>query len=132
MNTEEPVKGYFALVLDEPSVAKLKPLAAHETVYCHHVTLAFRPPKELYLKYEALKGRLIDCRMLGTREDKKGQVGLIDGVVRDKKHLHVTISCRPDITPGYGNVMLREGRGKYTPLVMELSGMVEFILEERQ
>lgn len=118
--------GYIAAVLDEASSAALRKLAVHPDVYCHHVTLAYRPTQEVWEKYVGMVMTRVELIAVGMKRDEKGQAVLIEGIRSENAHPHVTVSCAGGVRPNYSNELLRD-LGDMTHIHIPLSALVQFI-----
>ncbi|MDA8611288.1 hypothetical protein N9L18_00270 [Candidatus Pacebacteria bacterium] len=120
-------KGYFAAVLLSAGSEALSSNSVHSNVFCHHVTLAYRPDPETAEKYEGLIGEFVELRAVWMRTDEKGQAAIVSGIESENKHPHVTISCADGVEPVYSNELLAARKGKRTPLNIRLFAEVQFI-----
>lgn len=108
--------GYFAAVLTEKAQRKLAAAAKHPQVYCHHVTLAYRPTEEQYEKYAPLLGTTVFVDIEEMREDEKGQAASVRlAIPCENIHPHVTISCADGIPAVYSNALLKAPGKKAVP-----------------
>ena len=120
-------RGYFAAVISKKLRGTLQGLALHQNVHCHHITLAYQPTPEIYLRYSRLFGRQIRFRIVGVCRDTKGQAALVEGVASEKPHPHITISCAPGVSPVYSNELLADPDRLVFPFDLKGVATVEFI-----
>lgn len=118
-------QGFIAAVLDKESEEKLKKLAIHPNIYCHHMTLAYRPDFEAWERYQDFLDKDITLVTIGMAKDDKGQAVLIEGCPSENTYPHITISCADGVTPKYSNEMF--SRQKTEPIDIKLRARVEFI-----
>ena len=122
-------KGYLAVVLDDASVTKLIARSFHNHVYCHHVTMVYKPTPKQWQKYDHLLGTKVDFVAIGIAEDRRGQAALVKGVLSENVHPHVTIGCSPSTEPVYSNELLERAKRhkRIKRCRIKLSGTVQFI-----
>lgn len=78
---------------------------AHERVFAHHVTLAFKPKADH--PSLALLGQRLTLTVIGEARDAQGQAVCVAGVDVPGQVPHITVSCAPLIPPKYSNELLR-------------------------
>jgi hypothetical protein len=94
-------KGYFAVVLDDASKAKLLEKSIHDNKFSHHITIDFGSDAK---KLEHLVGKDYEMNVVGKIANNE-----LDGVVVDLpeelkqvftgKVPHVTMSCCEGVAP---------------------------------
>ena len=122
-------ESYIALVLDEASATAIKPLAAHATCYCHHVTMAYKPSFQTWQKFRSMLGSTIEFDTCGLVKDEKGQALLVKGVESEKKFPHITLSCAEGVQASYSNDLAEAATqsGAIQPHSLTLRGTVQLI-----
>lgn len=129
MTTEKRLPGYGALVLTDESAATLRVMAIHNDVFCHHMTLVFRPTPVEWAEFEPLVGQQFEVVVVGIAQDHRGQavrVSLPDGLRSHNEPPFVTISCAPGTNPVYSKKLFATmAIAPAQPLV--LTGTVEFV-----
>lgn len=115
--------------LDEESAARLSALAVHENVYCHHLTIAFKPDAATLREYRGLIGQQITLVVTGIAQDEKGQVVYIPIAKSRNERPHITISAAEGVGPEHSNLLLQtaEAGGTIEPLAMQLTGEVKLV-----
>lgn len=97
----------FMAVLDQASQDLLKKYAIHDQVYCHHMTMAFKPTDEQYRRLHAFVGMAFEGRVSWIIQNAACCAARIEtNTLCLNKHPHVTISCGPDVKPVYSNTLL--------------------------
>src|SRR5262245_45895093 len=104
--TMKGAPGIIALVLDEETREQLKTLAVHRKVYCHHITLAYKPTPEVSAKYEKYIGKTIGVAFGRVFLDTRGQAIEVLYLLSQNAVSHVTISCEEGTPPAYSNTLL--------------------------
>ena len=132
MSKEERKPGYVAVVLDNESRAKLRKLAKHSDVKCHHLTLCFKPTEKQWAKYKSMVvvGQKRTLVVTGIAWDDKGQAVHVPETPSDESpYPHVTISCAEGTKPVYSIELLRNSdtAGTIKPYQMVLTGVVKFV-----
>ncbi len=121
--------GYVAIVLNDESAAALREMAVHENVYCHHLTVFFKPPKASFEEdFGGLLGKSVTIQVTGIAEDAQGQAvacEVDERVTLSNRRSHVTISCADGVKPQYSNELLETVSPE--PLELTLEGTVCFI-----
>ena len=100
---------YAAVFLDGDSTEKLAHLAKHETVWAHHMTIAFSPAQELIDKLPM--GEEVELTGITVADDGTCQAMgvLVHSTVIDlveNARPHITISCAKGISPVHSNDIL--------------------------
>ena len=82
---------------------KIPPI--HPVVLADHVTIAFKPTRELYDKFSVDVGKTIKIPVVGHVADDNAQAALVraDSI---NPHPHITISRREDVKSKYSNTLL--------------------------
>jgi hypothetical protein len=118
--------GTIQLVLSEDSREKLLEVVPpeHETVYAHHVTVAYKPQlnSPIFSQYE--EGTEVVIEAIAYACDDRGQAVIVRGVSSAMLRPHVTISCEEYTKPSYSNHLLNEPTSHMEPL--KLTGVIEF------
>lgn len=124
-SSQQIVDGYLAIILDEKSqqlLLKRFP-ALYPKVFAHHVTVAFKPPMDVYDQYKAYLGQPVTLQVRAYAKDDKCQAVGVEAVGADvaqifkNKKYHITISTN-GVAPFYSNVLLEKG---YEPVAGELT-----------
>jgi len=102
----EPGKGLLVVHLDEETKAKLKELAIHPKVHCHHITLAYRPSQEVYDRYARWLDKSVHFTIVEIVTDELGQAVVVKGIETENPIAHITISCAEGTPPVYSNTLL--------------------------
>jgi len=100
---------YSAIFLDAESQQKLKAVAHLEKVFCHHLTLAFKPSSS---HVEALPmGEEVSLEVVCFGDDGRAQAAgchirgeVIDFCSNEKPH--ITISCAEGVSPVHSNELV--------------------------
>lgn len=105
--------GYLAIILDGDSqkllLEKFPPL--YGKVFAHHVTLAFRPPVDVFEKYKKHIGTSVALKVYGYAKDEKGEAVLVQEVgtdILESRPQHITISTN-NVPPAYSKILLEKG-----------------------
>ncbi len=120
--------GYYAVVLNEESANRLRALAVHEIVHCHHLTLVSKlrvgDNDDVYWSHRL--GEVLELRVVGIAMDDKGQAVYIPEAPSAKKFPHVTVSCAEGVPPVYSNELLERAMtgSAIEPLDMKLLGTI--------
>ena len=117
--------GYIAAVLTPESQERLKKFALYPTIYAHHLTLAYRPSRTVWEKYQDLIGKKIVLHVTGLLIDSKAQAAIVTGCPSENEHPHITISCAEGIPPKYSNELMQIK--EITPISIELDAEVIFV-----
>jgi hypothetical protein len=84
----------------------------HETVYCHHMTVMFKPTPTMVGVFPLR----VNCalRVVGWAADSMGQAVVVkptcalDFATSDMKTPHVTVACAAGVKPFYSNQLLTD------------------------
>ncbi len=121
-------QGYIAAVISKHGAAKLSKLARHSRVFCHHVTMAYRPSGKVYRKYADFIGTEIIFEITEIVSNEKGQAVRVRGVPTENKHSHITVSCADGVNPVYSNTLLtRKKDRRIRPYKQKVRATIQFI-----
>lgn len=123
----QTVNGYYYVLLDANIRTSLKTLAVHPEIYCHHVTVAFKPTLEQARVLDTLVGEKYNFRASRLVSNAKGQALEVD-LQTNNPHSHVTISCARGVKPVYSNTLLElpDDQVESRPYAAALSGVLQF------
>ena len=116
-------KGYYLLELDKASSSRLKKMAKHEVVYCHHVTLCFMPNEAQHQYYQNLLGEIFPFRATQYRYSNKVDCVIVELPCDSKEFPHVTLSCADGVKPVEANDLIN---ATSQDIRLSLKGVVKF------
>ena len=108
------MNGYFAIQLDKQSQKAVSKYATMPVMVSDHITLAYKPVKEVYDKYSKLIGKKVGAFIKGYRSNKNidalwiGDMYLMnDKKIKrhDKGAAHITLSHKEGYKQGDANSM---------------------------
>jgi hypothetical protein len=117
--------GYIAAVLTEESADLLKELAIHPEIYCHHLTIVYKPTEEHWQKYGHLIGQNIKLEIVGVGFSDKAQAALVKGCPTENEFPHITISCARNTPPKDSMEIFK--KNKIIDLNFQLDAEIKFI-----
>ena len=134
---------YTSVVLNEESRKTLMEYfpPQYENIYYEHVTLAYKPPKELIENLPV--GNTVNIKVaLESKQDGKAQCIPVLSLIQsdgssmepwiDNRILHITLTTRRDIGAVHSNTVLENSTWNHdTPAPISLSGTVYAIVESK-
>lgn len=108
--------------------------AKHPKVYAHHMTIAFKPSKEVCERYLSLIGNDLELPIVTEFNDDKAQAVLIDTIYSENEFPHITISTNNDTNPSYSNSLISDSIASLSlaePSGLSLKGTVTFVLKNQ-
>jgi hypothetical protein len=109
------MNGYFAIQLDKQSCNAVKKSATMPVIVSDHITLAYKPVKEVYDKYSKLIGKKVGAMIKGYRSNANieafwvGDMFLLEDDKKIKRHdngaAHITLSHKKGYKQGDANSM---------------------------
>jgi hypothetical protein len=125
----EKANGYFAVMLDKKSESELKKTAIYPIVVSEHVTIAYKPSKEVAKRLEKNIGKRYDVivKKIMNNENIQAVVVDVEGLKRvDPGIAHVTISHNSNAKPVDSNRLVLNPENE-KPIKMFLSGILKFV-----
>jgi hypothetical protein len=108
--------------------------AKHPKVYAHHMTIAFKPSKEICERYLPLVGDELNLPVITEFNDDKAQAVLIDTIYSENEFPHITVSTDNDTKPSYSNSLISNNIASLSlegPSGLVLKGTVTFVLKNQ-
>ena len=127
MGKKKSMSGLVVATLSVAASEILTKMAVHENVYCHHMTVFFRPARADYEEtFGPHLGQKVALKVVGIAADEKGQAVVVEPLegIPSNRTAHITVSCAEGTKPFYSNSLLES---EVVPFELELEAQIEFV-----
>lgn len=104
--SKKRMPGYVALVLDQDTQEDVRNWASLPNLHATHVTMAFRPTREVYDRYTPLIGKTIEFRITGFCHSDAVEALVVEGVPSENVVPHITVATAEGVPPSRSNEAL--------------------------